>query len=62
MSQILNRESFPVVAMYFPHLETAIEVTGDAVCAKRRTTGVDAMFGVHMATSPFECPEQITAF
>ena len=62
MSQILNLESFPVVTMYFPHFEVARDVTGEDKCANILTTGLEAMFGVHIVTSPFVCPAQITPF
>ena len=62
MSQIFILESFPVVAMYVPFLETLNEVTGAEGCASIFTTGVEPMFGVHIVTSPVECPKHIIPF
>ncbi len=60
MSKILNFESFPAVAMYLPHLDVAIAVTGADGCASIVTTGLDPMLGVHMVTSPDVCDVHMT--
>ncbi len=52
MSKILNLESLPAVARYFPHLDVAIAVTGADGCASIVTTGFEPILGVHMVTSP----------
>lgn len=62
MSKILNLESLPAVARYFPHLDVAKAVTGAEGCASMVTTGLEPMLGVHMVTSPDVCAMQMTAF
>ena len=62
MSNTLNLQSLPVVAMYLPQREMAREVTGADGWAKRVTTGLDPMLGVHIVTSPDWWATLITAF
>jgi hypothetical protein len=62
MSKILNLESLPAVARYFPHLDVAIAVTGADGWANIVTTGFEPILGVHMVTSPEVWAMHITAF
>jgi hypothetical protein len=48
--------------MYFPHLETAIDVIGADKCANILTTGLEDIFGVHMHISPLIWPVHINPF
>jgi len=58
----LNLASLPVVAMYFPQEEMLREVRVEEGWVSIRTTGLEPVFGVHMVTSPVECPTPTTPF